>query len=145
MTWSSIGILCNTVLNSIALLPDILNSLTSLLVMKFTLLASSSFLDMSLGYLTLSFLDILTDGTWNTPTFFSRHRFICCLGNLLAHLLESETLIVFCIREIIMSLSINQGRKYKCFNPLLLIHSKYLWNLFTNRDSWRDITLEGQM
>merc|ERR1719474_485370 len=75
------------ILHSATLLPGVLSSLTFIPILDPTLLTRDRLLNRSLGDLTLSLLDISTDGIWNTSTLLLGDGLIGCLGDLVAHLL----------------------------------------------------------
>merc|ERR1712145_25604 len=75
------------ILNSATLFPSVLSSLAVLSVLDPALFTGNRFLNRSLCDLTLTLLDIGTDGIWNITALLPGDRLIGSLGNLVAHFL----------------------------------------------------------
>jgi len=82
------------ILNSAALGARILGSLALASELSIALLSGDSLLDRSLSYLTLTLLNICTNGIRNGSALLPSDRLECCLGYLVANFLGNLSTIL---------------------------------------------------
>ena len=122
--WDIVALL---ILNSVALLPGVLSSLTVLPVLDPALLTGDWILNRSLSDLTLTLLDISTDGIWNITALLPGDRLIGSLGNLVAHFLGD--LSAYWLWGSSWSRSINlKGHFHKRKNKCYCNETPHDWN-----------------